>query len=186
VGEYWRAFIACLAEATSLIDAPHFTLAVAGGAKPTIRERVYCYELYHHLRSRLPSIEEFPFRRHGEVDKRGHPVLGKKLKGRNPDFIVHKPGEMGPEANLATIEVKACGLPGKIPTKDAESLAAFIEEADYFGGIGLVFGGNEDDLNRHIKIAFGPEARKRDRIVIMWHHTQGQAARNVENWWARL
>jgi len=57
---YWRVLTACLAEATALIDPSHFALAVAGRAKPAIRERVYCYELYHHLRSRLPAVEAFP------------------------------------------------------------------------------------------------------------------------------
>lgn len=71
--EYWRAFAACLAEATSLIDAPHFTLAVADRARPTIRGPLCCYEPYH-LRSHLPAFEEFPFRLHGVVDKRGHPT----------------------------------------------------------------------------------------------------------------
>jgi len=93
---------------------------------------------------------------------------------------------MGALANLATVEVKACGLPGKKPTKDGESLVAFIEEAEYFRGIALLFGGTEARLNGHIRRAFGPAAHMRERILLYWHQGQGQAAIEIENWWARL
>src|SRR5436190_20472926 len=123
--QYWAVLLESFAVATSNIGEPHFSLAVAGRAEPAIRERMYCYELYHQLRRLLQGRVDFPFALHGEVDKRGHPVLGERLKGRNPDLIVHVPGQLGPLANLAVVEVKPCGSYGIPVTKDADSLLAF-------------------------------------------------------------
>jgi hypothetical protein len=184
--EYWNAFIGCFVEATARIGEPHFSLAVAGRATPAIRERVYCYELYHQVRGLLDARANFPFALHGEVDKRGHPILGKRLQGRNPDFIVHIPGHMGPQANLAVVEVKPCGSFGDPVTKDADSLVAFIQEADYFRGVGLVFGGDEEAFDNHMRTVFAAAAQLRDRIHLYWHSASGQPAQPVEAWWKRF
>ena len=61
------------------------------------RERTYCYELYHQLRSL--GIQEHDFTIHAEIDKRGH----KGYDGINPDFVIHTPGSDG---GLMVIEVK--------------------------------------------------------------------------------
>ncbi len=184
--EYWRAFIDCFVEATARIGEPHFSLAVAGRATPAIRERVYCYELYHQLRGLLPDAARFPFTLHGEVDKRGHPVLGERLQGRNPDFIVHIPGHMGAQANLAVVEVKPCGSFGEPVTKDADALVAFVQEADYFRGVGLVFGGNERRFDDHMRTVFAPAKHLHERLHLYWHTACGERAQRVERWWDRV
>jgi hypothetical protein len=49
----------------------------------------------------------FPYVLHGEVDNHGHDIVEQALQaGLKPDFIVHDPGEMDPDANLAVMEVK--------------------------------------------------------------------------------
>ena len=47
------------------------------------------------------------------------------------DFIAHIPGQQDGAANLAVVEVKACGALGNTPTKDADSLVAFLTYAGY-------------------------------------------------------
>lgn len=55
-------------EATSRIDGMYMRLPVDGG-EAQLRERVYCYELYHQLRCLWPHGCEYAL--NGEVDKRG-------------------------------------------------------------------------------------------------------------------
>jgi hypothetical protein len=45
------AMLEALAQATQAIEASYFLLPIAGRDRPIKRERVYCYELFHQLRS---------------------------------------------------------------------------------------------------------------------------------------
>src|SRR5262249_333596 len=90
-----------LSKATSCIEWRYFHLAVDGGPQ-IYRERVYCYELYHQMRSLWP--DHCPYYLNGEVDKRAHPILTKLGVGGIPDLLVHQPGDMA--GNYAIIEVK--------------------------------------------------------------------------------
>ena len=60
-------------EATKNISREFYQLPVAGKEDPIYRERVYCYELYHQLRSLWPTETEYTLS--GEVDKSGHPLI---------------------------------------------------------------------------------------------------------------
>jgi hypothetical protein len=182
--QHWTQFVEALLEATELLEGRYFQLAVAGQMRPAVRERAYCYELYHQLRLALPDEADFPFALHGEVDKRGHPLLDQVLGGLNPDLIVHTPGQQGPNSNLAIVEVKACGAFGNPVTKDADSLTAFIEQAAYFKGAALIFGGDRAGLERHIRTVFPNARHLHDRIAIYWHSQVGQPAEVID--WAQL
>ena len=79
-------------------------LPVAGMEAPIYRERVYCYELYHRLRSVMNEL--FPYLLNGEIDKSRHPYMqGNNLDGVKPDLLLHRPGDM--DANLVAMEVKS-------------------------------------------------------------------------------
>src|SRR5689334_16425882 len=92
-----------LAEACGRIGPEYFQLPVAD-ADSVYRERVYCYELYHQLRSEWGDL---PFSLSGEVDKARHPYFrGGPYSRSKPDLLVHQPGNM--EGNLACVEVKPC------------------------------------------------------------------------------
>src|SRR5438093_1468159 len=85
-------FKKALEKAGACMDSHYFQLPVYGREQPMVRERVYCYELYHQLRNALPS--NFPCKLHGEVDKLGHSLFRSALEGAKPDFIVHVPGRI--------------------------------------------------------------------------------------------
>jgi hypothetical protein len=92
-----------LARASARIDGEYFQLPVAD-ADSVYRERVYCYELYHQLRSLWNG---FPFSLGGEVDKMKHPFFENgPCATAKPDLLVHRPGDMN--RNLACVEVKPC------------------------------------------------------------------------------
>jgi len=96
-----QEFDQILTTATGNVPERYFQLPVDGQEDPIYRERVYCYELYHQMRSVWP--EHSPYTLGGEVDKSGHRLIrGNGLDNAKPDFLVHMPGDMG--GNYAIIE----------------------------------------------------------------------------------
>lgn len=124
-----------LRSATSAVDATYFHLSVDGG-DPIFRERVYCYELYHQMRTRWPTHLRYVL--NGELDKRAHPILRNLgVDHVTPDFLVHTPGEM--EGNCAIIEVKHSTVLGGV-RKDLETLDLFMRRVGYKRAIYLLYG----------------------------------------------
>jgi hypothetical protein len=141
-----------LTEATAAIDSEYFKLPIDGG-DPVYRERVYCYELYHQMRSLWPHRDVCRYVLNGEVDKTAHPVLEQLgFLGEKPDLLVHGPGHMAD--NHAVIEVKSSkARPGDIKT-DLTKLALFRNRAGYRRAIYLIYGEAADArIVRRIRIA---------------------------------
>lgn len=161
-GQNFQQFMKCLMKAIENIDAHYFQLPVAGSDEPIYRERVYCYELYHQLRCALGGV--FLYKLHGEVDKAGHPII---RAAKKPDFIVHKPGNM---SNLVVIEVKPVTVKDRIDelSEDFETLKWFIDNANYYRAIMLIYGNVNGDLPRNIKQKI--EDINDRQIIIIWHY----------------
>ena len=122
--------------ATAAIPPDYFHLKIDGG-DPVYRERVYCYELYHQMRSIWPS--DTPFYLNGEIDKAAHPILARLGADRvKPDLLVHRPGYM--EGNHAVIEVKTCRADNAGIKKDLGTLNIFVGNVGYVRAMYLVFG----------------------------------------------
>ncbi|SGZ09782.1 Methionyl-tRNA formyltransferase-like protein [Moritella viscosa] len=143
-----RELNSILEQATNQIDAGYFHLKIDGG-DPIYRERVYCYELYHQMRSNWPARTEYYL--NGEIDKAAHPIL-RELEASHvkPDFLVHKPGYMA--GNHAIIEIKHQNAPRSGIKKDLESLSLFRNLVGYERAIYLVYGYeiNPDELSAKI------------------------------------
>ena len=161
---HFRQFLKYLRIACEKIDEKYFRLRFASSKELLLRERVYCYELYHQLRIILEN-RRFRYTLHGEVDKRCHEII---RKGYIPDFIVHIPGEM---ENLVVIEVKP--LRNRIKLKyDINKLKYFIDKAEYYRGIMLVFGSADEDNQRIEKIKNRIKRYIQDYedcIFLIWH-----------------
>lgn len=156
-----------ITKATAAIKRGYFHLPIDSG-DPVYRERVYCYELYHQMRSRWPAGCKYYL--NGELDKAGHPLL-KELGADNkkPDFLVHKPGDMS--GNHAIIEVKKAGAEPDDIHKDIETLDRFVRNVDYKRAIYLFFGHTADDgLTKRIQSV----AAEFDELVPIeiWFHSQ--------------
>jgi len=158
----FQHFMKCLMKAIENMDAHYFQLPVAGSDELIYRERVYCYELYYHLRRVLG--DDFPYKLHGEVDKAGHPIIRKIKK---PDFIVHEPGNM---SNLVVIEVKPVTVKDRVNelSKDFEKLKWFIDNAGYYRAIMLIYGNVNGDIPQNIREEI--EKVKDERIIVIWHY----------------
>lgn len=134
-------------EATAAIDVIYFQLRVDGG-DPVYRERVYCYELYHQMRSVWPPDARFSL--NGEVDKRAHPQWGRiQARIASPDLLVHTPGHM--DGNHCVIEVKPGNARRKGIEKDLLTLSQFRVRAGYERAILLFYGGIPEVLDAVIE-----------------------------------
>jgi len=158
----FQQFMKCLMKAIENMDAHYFQLPVAGSDEPIYRERVYCYELYHHLRCALGDV--FPYKLHGEVDKTGHPLIRKIKK---PDFIVHEPGNM---SNLVVIEIKSVTVKNRINklSEDFEKLKWFIDNVGYYRAIMLIYGNVNGNVPQNIREEI--EKVKDERIIVIRHY----------------
>jgi hypothetical protein len=167
-------FLQLLSEASAAIPPHYFNLPVAGQADAIYRERVYCYELYHQLRTLLESLEPddplTEFALNAEIDKQHHPFIEHHM----PDYVFHVPGIM--ERNLVVIEVKPINARPEGIRKDMETLAYFTsDEVGYECGIQLVYGDNERGLE-----LFGREFPKDNpKLRLFWHRSPGTAAVTV-------
>lgn len=123
--------------ATQNITEHYFLLSRYEGSD-ILRERHYCYELYHQMKCLWPNDSNLILS--GEIDKSSHHFIG-TLVGSYPipDFLIHTPGEMN---NEAIIEVKTDNFQLKGIKKDIRTLSVFIESANYNRAILLIFGNN--------------------------------------------
>ena len=129
-------------EAIEKIESKFYKIISANG-KERIRERVFCYELYHQLR----LIEfDHKFDIHGELDKAGFYDIDVI-----PDFLFHKQGS---DENYCVIEVK-----GKIDSKgirkDFKTLRKFLVEQKgieaYKLAIFFLFNNSLEDFINYLK-----------------------------------
>jgi hypothetical protein len=165
-----------LADATSAIEPGYFRLNVDGGDS-IYRERVYCYELYHQMRSRWPA--SCPFFLNGEIDKAAHPILIELgAFGAKPDLLVHQPGYM--IGNHAIIEVKCASTRGAGIKKDLDTLTLFINKVRYQRAIYLIYGDEcRDGLITRIRRT--AKAIEDLAPVELWiHASPGQPAAHID------
>jgi hypothetical protein len=158
----FRYIIRNFKKAIECMDAHYFQLPIAGDDEPIYRERVYCYELYHQLRCLLG--DKFSYKLNGEVDKSGHPII---RSAKKPDFIIHQPSDM--KHNLVVIEVKPVTVKDKINKlkEDFGTLKWFLENANYYRAIMLIYGNVNDNLPESIREEI--KNISDERILIMWH-----------------
>jgi len=180
IADDFQVFLDSLLAATQDISQEYFRLPIVDDGFQ-YRERVYCYELYHQLRLKLPN--DFLYKLGGEVDKSGHPIISKQCGDIIPDFLAHSPGFMGPGDNLAILEVKpigqaAIGKNGKL-LSDIKKLQCMTSiENGYYRGIILIFGNGHDGFKTLIQHYFQEHCNP-DQILLLFHHQAGQPAEIV-------
>jgi len=146
--------IRLLKDALAKIDDGYYLVKTSYCPSGIVRERVFCYELYHQLRSLLDTGSSLFV--HGEIDKSGNPNFQKHHR-KNPDFVFHVP--VGMSQNTLVVEVK-----GKIQgrkdaiEKDLEKLLTFVRGYQYDAGAFLLYNhsrlefinGMGDRINRFV------------------------------------
>jgi hypothetical protein len=109
-------------------------LPVAELTAPLLRERVYCYELYHQLRCILRDDIDTGLVLTGEPDKQGNPSFPDIHP--IPDFVLHEPGSH--KRNRAVVEVE-CRVTRRHLCKDLKTFKC-LQGKGYQQFILLLFG----------------------------------------------
>lgn len=149
-------------------DNHYFQLPISGQDNPVFRERVYCYELYHQMRTHLGN--DFQYKLDGEVDKNGHPAIPKEIK---PDFIVHVPGNM--EQNLVVMEVKPVTADKDEFEHDLKKLEWILANAKYYKAIMLLYGDGKTKVPINFVILTRAYSEKNNKkILLAWHEGRGK------------
>ena len=156
-------FMDSLGRAGKMVGRHYFEITVAGSNETINRERVYCYELYHHLRNVLG--DDFPYKLDGELDKINHPIIYDKIGAKKPDFVVHIPGDMA--RNLVVIEVKPISTRIDRFRDDLNTLQLSLSNAEYYKAIMLIYGDDESNSIDRIKEEF--RAFSNEKLLLIWH-----------------
>ena len=171
-------------QATENIESEFYQLPVAGKEDPIYRERVYCYELYHQLRSLWPIGTEYTLS--GEVDKKGHPLIRNNgLDDKKPDFLIHVPGNMG--QNYLVVEVKQINTDRREIFKDLKTLTAFRLHGQYQRAILLFYGLLDEGFDKIRTTVNGIVNNEgvdlvRRKLIELWHHPAPATIVQNENW----
>lgn len=129
-----RQYIDLIKFAIVGVAPEYFNLKTTYEPSGIVRERVFCYELYHQMRLLMESGS--PISLNGEIDKRGHIDFQEKDR-KNPDFVFHIPGEH--EGNTLVVEVKGRLDDKKGILKDFETLHTFVGKYHYQAGIFILY-----------------------------------------------
>lgn len=132
-----QQLIDLITESLGAIDPQYYKLLTAYNSEGIVRERVFCYELYHQIRQlkdNYGALRNISI--HGEIDKSGH-TLFEQNDQKNPDFVFHVPGNM--IRNSCVVEVKGKINQKKELIKDLNTIGKFILEYNYLFGISICY-----------------------------------------------
>ena len=168
IHEEMQSYFTLIVDALNLVGKAYFNLATTYEPNGIVRERVFCYELYHKMRclQEIRGITRLSL--NGEIDKRGHIEFSIEDR-RNPDFVFHIPGHG--DDNTFVIEVK-----GKINAtdcmKDFETISTFIKRYRYKLGVFILYNHSLNEFKNALFQSFNdsfpaPEQRITSRIFII-------------------
>jgi hypothetical protein len=126
--------LSLLKSGLSRVGAGYFILKATYEPAGIVRERVFCYELYHQARLSMKRGDKLSL--NGEIDKRGHYDF-KKRHQKNPDFVFHTPGTHA--GNTLVVEVKGTLASTAGIRKDICTLVRFVESYDYSAGVFVLY-----------------------------------------------
>ena len=126
-----ESFVEMIKGSLDNVGDEYYKITTTYESSGIVRERVFCYELYHQMRLVQSARGLTDVHIHGEIDKRGHVVFGNHAR-KNPDFVFHVPGTM--EGNAIVVEVKGkfAGNYQRGICKDIETLSKFTENKHYY------------------------------------------------------
>lgn len=138
-----RPYIDLIKHALPQVGPGYFILTTTYEPSGIVRERVFCYELYHQLRKIMTTNLDLTL--NGEIDKRGHIDFAQNDQ-KNPDFVFHIPGTH--EGNTLVIEVKGKLNPCVDIKKDFNTITTFIEKYGYIAGIFVLYNHSLSELKQ--------------------------------------
>jgi hypothetical protein len=144
-----REYVDLIMRSLEKVEEPYFKLTTTYEPLGIVRERVFCYELYHHMRvDFMQSHLNEGLSLNGEIDKQGHHDY-EEGDQKNPDFVLHMPGSH--DYNTLVVEVKGKLRQGRKNAKtkimkDFDTLRLFVGKYNYKAGIFILYNHTFDEL----------------------------------------
>jgi hypothetical protein len=136
-----REYLNLVKSALRRVESAYYKLTTTYEPSDIVRERVFCYELYHQIRSSMGPHHKLSL--NGEIDKRRHIDFDRKDR-KNPDFVFHIPGTH--ERNTIVVEVKGSLQASKGIVKDFDTIITFVSKYQYKAGIFILYNHTFDEL----------------------------------------
>ena len=146
IKEISKKYLDLLIEAVKCVDKEYINISINSKNKKILKhyERIFCYELYHQLRSKQEkSPDDYVI--WGEPIKRSFSDIA---KGKMPDFLIHKPGT---NDNLLIVEVKMKNSLDSGVDDDFEKIENYLENNNYQIGVFICIGLSTDETREKIK-----------------------------------
>ena len=145
-----ESFVEMIKGSLDNVGDEYYKITTTYESSGIVRERVFCYELYHQMRLVQSERGLTDVQIHGEIDKSGHIAFDRNSR-KNPDFVFHIPGMM--QGNAIVVEVK-----GKIEgnyqegiDKDIVTLSKFTDNKHYYhSGVLIIYNYTYDEFLRKI------------------------------------
>lgn len=173
-------YVQLIEDALSRVDEEYFFVKTTYGK--IVRERVFCYELYHHMRKLQTKTPPPRITINGEVDKSGHKDFDLKEQ-KNPDFVFHIQGTH--DGNTVIVEVKGSLYRRKWDTtqkkiistsvnrkgikKDFETILTFISNHEYQLGVFILYNHSQEEFLQEMlsELKELAEHDKADQVFIL-------------------
>jgi len=140
-------FLKNFLDALNSVDQDYYRIETTYDPHGVVRERVFCYELYHQLRISLTN--DYPYKIHGELDKHGHREIQRQNQ-KIPDFLFHIPGTH--DENNVIVEVKG-SLNRHLIISDLVKIKSFMANVNYKFGVFLLFSYTLENFLDEIKFS---------------------------------
>ena len=166
------------------VEPPYFRIATTYEPAGIVRERAFCYELYHQIRLRMRGGS--PLSLNGEIDKRGH-IEFRREDQKNPDFVFHIPRTHA--GNTLVVEVKGT-LDVRLTeiVDDLNTLVTFVDRYRYEAGVFLLYNHSYDEFSHRMRgraLPLAAEQAASSVIIMCMKQPQSQVERHMLSDWNR-
>lgn len=145
-----ESFVEMIKDSLDNVGNEYYKITTTYEFSGIVRERVFCYELYHQMRLVQSARGLTDVQIHGEIDKSGHIAFDRNAR-KNPDFVFHVPGMMMGNAIVVEVKGKIEGTYHEGVYKDIVTLSKFTNNKHYYhSGILIIYNYTYDEFLRKI------------------------------------
>ena len=145
-----ESFVEMIKGSLDNVGDEYYKITTTYESSGIVRERVFCYELYHQMRSVQSARGLTDVQIHGEIDKSGHIAFDRNSR-KNPDFVFHVPGMMKGNAIVVEVKGKIEGTYQEGVYKDIVTLSKFTNNKHYYhSGVLIIYNYTYDEFLRKI------------------------------------
>lgn len=145
-----ESFIQMIKDSLDNVGDEYYKITTNYRTLGIVRERVFCYELYHQMRLVQSDRGLNDVQIHGEIDKSGHIAFDRNAR-KNPDFVFHIPGMMQGNAIVVEVKGKIEGTYQEGVYKDIVTLSKFTNNKHYYhSGVLIIYNYTFEEFSRKI------------------------------------